>query len=573
MTGEEYWQRRNIEREAAARKLSEQTIEKELSRLYRRSLRAIQKEIDALYGRFSAQNGVSIADARKIISSDEFQDWRMDIADYVSQIEETKDRKLLLELNTLAMRSRINRLDELHSVVLQEVDRLARRQKSSMDAFLGSQYKEGFLSTAFDIRQYLPNVPVHLSTDDVKKALRTPWSGKNYSERIWGNADKLASVLKQEVVNGLHRGTDVKTMARNVARRMDVSYKNAIRLVRTEHNYIQNKAHIDSIKDAGMKYFKFVATLDKKTSTECREHDGKIYSIDEVVQGLNAPPLHPHCRSVIVGSLKSYNYRKGKRIAKDANGGTIYVPGDMVYKDWEAVYINKTKTLKEWEDSRVNATIRKAYLQNYRKVGFDSSEKVTVNRGKLQLTLKRVNSARYNIFVSDSIRLKPRKLHEIEKNFTEALQMIGKLNSDKNLPVIYIVTTRELQKNAVASYFALSNIILINIDNVIDTEFLSEFAGPNKALSTYVHELIHWQQAKAFEKKFGAIDSVEKLNNYLFWIRVESKKKLETLEEKGYNLSQISRYAEISLRDGAFDEGYTEYLVKELFMHKGGGRS
>lgn len=352
MTAEEYWQRRNIEREAAARKLSEQTIEKELSRLYRRSLRAIQKEIDALYGRFSAQNGVSIADARRIISSDEFQDWRMDIADYVSQIEETKDRKLLLELNTLAMRSRINRLDELHSVVLQEVDRLARRQKSSMDAFLGSQYKEGFLSTAFDIRQYLPNVPVHLSTDDVKKALRTPWSGKNYSERIWGNADKLASVLKQEVVNGLHRGTDVKTMARNVARRMDVSYKNAIRLVRTEHNYIQNKAHIDSIKDAGMKYFKFVATLDKKTSTECREHDGKIYSIDEAVQGLNAPPLHPHCRSVVVGSRKSYNYRKGKRIAKDANGGTIYVPGDMVYKDWEAVYINKTKTLEEWKAER-----------------------------------------------------------------------------------------------------------------------------------------------------------------------------------------------------------------------------
>ncbi|WP_308525882.1 minor capsid protein [uncultured Veillonella sp.] len=349
MTAEEYWQHRNIEREAAARKLSEQTIEKELSRLYRRSLRAIQKEIDALYGRFSAQNGVSISEARKLIASDEFQDWRIDISDYVSEIERTGDSKLLLELNTLAMRSRINRLDELHSVVLREVDKLARKQSTTMDIFLGSQYKEGFLQSAFDIRKYIPNVPVHLSNDDVKAALHTPWSGKNYSERIWGNADKLASVLKQEVVNGLHRGTDVRTMARNVAKRMDVSYKNAIRLVRTEHNYIQNKAHIDSIKDAGMKYFKFVATLDKKTSTQCREHDGKIYPVDEAEQGLNAPPLHPHCRSVIVGSRKSYNYRKGKRIAKDANGGTIYVPNDMVYADWKAVYIDKTKTLDEWK--------------------------------------------------------------------------------------------------------------------------------------------------------------------------------------------------------------------------------
>ena len=564
MTAEEYWQHRNIEREAAARKLSEQTIEKELSRLYRRSLRAIQKEIDALYGRFSAQNGVSISEARKLIASDEFQDWRMDISDYVSEIERTGDSKLLLELNTLAMRSRINRLDELHSVVLREVDNLARKQSTTMDIFLGSQYKEGFLQSAFDIRKYVPNVPVHLSNDDVKAALRTQWSGKNYSERIWGNADKLASVLKQEVVNGLHRGTDVRTMARNVAKRMNVAYKNAIRLVRTEHNYIQNKAHIDSIKDAGMKYFKFVATLDKKTSAQCRDHDGKIYPIDEVVQGLNAPPLHPHCRSVIVGSRKSYNYRKGKRIAKDANGGTIYVPNDMVYEDWKAVYIDKTQTLKEWRHNRVNATIDKAHLQNYRKVGIDKSKKVAMTRGQLHLVLNKVKSGRYDIFVSDGIRLKPRKLHEIEKNFTEALRMIDKLNSAKSLPSIYIVTTKELQKNVLASYFALRDVILINVDNVVDIDFLSSFAGPNNALSTYVHELLHWQQAKLFEKQFGSIDSVEKMTQYLYWIREESKKELENLKKNGYNLNQISRYAEKSFRDGIFDELYPEYLVNEL---------
>lgn len=406
MTAEEYWQRRNIEREAAARKLSEQTIEKELSRLYRRSLRAIQKEIDALYGRFSAQNGVSIADARKIISSDEFQDWRMDISDYVSEIERTGDSKLLLELNTLAMRSRINRLDELHSVVLREVDKLARKQSTTMDTFLGSQYKEGFLQSAFDIRKYVPNVPVHLSSDDMKTALRTPWSGKNYSERIWGNADKLASVLKQEVVNGLHRGTDVKTMARNVSKRMNVAYKNAVRLVRTEHNYIQNRAHIDSIKDAGMKYFKFVATLDKKTSVPCREHDGKIYPIDEVVQGLNAPPLHPHCRSVIVGSRKSYNYRKGKRIAKDANGGTIYVPNDMVYEDWKAVYIDKTKTLDEWKAERKVAS-KENEQQRYGRNKATLVNKSYINSGAYR---KKFNLITDNIAVNRVLYIKAKEM-------------------------------------------------------------------------------------------------------------------------------------------------------------------
>lgn len=56
----------------------------------------------------------------------------------------------------------------------------------------------------------------------------------------------------------------------------------------------------------------------------------------------NAPPLHPHCRSVIVGSLKGNSRAKGQRAARDEKGKYIRVPADMTYKEWYNKYIEPT---------------------------------------------------------------------------------------------------------------------------------------------------------------------------------------------------------------------------------------
>ncbi|WP_278967247.1 hypothetical protein [Megasphaera elsdenii] len=48
-----------------------------------------------------------------------------------------------------------------------------------------------------------------------------------------------------------------------------------------ELNYVENQSAMDSIKEAGMKYYRFSATLDRRKSATCREHDGHVYPIDE----------------------------------------------------------------------------------------------------------------------------------------------------------------------------------------------------------------------------------------------------------------------------------------------------
>ena len=350
MDSEAYWAKRAEEREAAWQKKSRETLEKELAAYYEASLDHIQRNIDALYGRFAKDNALPMEEARKLLTGKEYRTWRMSLEEYVAQIDSTGNRMLERELNTLAMRSRISRLDKLYSETLIELDGLGRKVRDRMDGFLGDAYKDNYYRGLYEIGHVGKALPAISQVDpkSLEAVLRTPWSGKNYSTRIWKNQKQLAQVIQDEVVASVHWGDDVRKISRRVADTMGVGISNAQRLVRTELNYVHNQAALDSIRDAEMEHFRFVATLDSRTSEMCREHDGKIYSIDEADTGENVPPLHPRCRSIIVGSLGGSELKGKTRIAKGDDGKYIHVPAEMNYEDFQAVYVEKTQTVEEW---------------------------------------------------------------------------------------------------------------------------------------------------------------------------------------------------------------------------------
>lgn len=359
MGADSYWARRSIEREEEWNRKSRETVEKELASHYERSAQRIQAQIEQLYGKFATDNGVSITEARKLINGNEFRIWRKDIEEYIAEYKETGNPKTLLELNTLAMRSRISRLDKLYGDTLIELDKLGQKTDATITGFLKDAYKDNRLHSAYELAKRGQG-PLSVAVDNkqVEHVLRTPWSGKNYSERIWKNSDKLARTIQDTIVNGVHRGVSVNKLAKEVQERMNVSKNDAVRLVRTEMNYVNNQAALDSIKDAKMKYYQFIATLDKRTSSTCREHDGKVYLVSEAEIGNNVPPLHPRCRSTIAGTLGPAKPTKGSRIAKDEPQGKgeavryKKVPRNMDYDDWKAVYVDRTKTLEDWQKER-----------------------------------------------------------------------------------------------------------------------------------------------------------------------------------------------------------------------------
>lgn len=341
-----YWQKRNEELEAEWFRRSQKEIERELAAYYTQALKHIEKDINDLYARFAIDNSMSMTAAYSLLQGDEFRVWRMDMQEYLKQIEATGDKKLLGELNTLAMRSRISRLDKLYAETCVELSKLAEKFGRSMDKFLPSAYKDFYYRNLFEIgrKRGLASTPAKVESNKLENVLRAPWSGKNYSARIWANQEKLAEILHREITSAMHRGVSVENVSKIITQKMGVGMSDARRLVRTELNYVQNRAALDSIKDAGMKYYRFMATLDRRTSAACRAHDGKIYPVDEGSPGTNMPPLHPHCRSTIVGSLKGDSAPKGGRAARDREGKYIRVPADMKYEEWYNEYVHNTST-------------------------------------------------------------------------------------------------------------------------------------------------------------------------------------------------------------------------------------
>lgn len=353
MGTDSYWARRSVEREEEWNKKSRDTIEKELASHYERSAQRIQANIERLYGKFSTDNGVSISEARKLINGTEYRTWKKDIEEYIAEYKETGNPKTLLELNTLAMRSRISRLDKLYGDTLIELDKLGSKADKAITGFLKDAYKDNRLHSAYELAKRGQG-PLNVAVNEkhVEQVLRAPWSGKNYSERIWGNNDKLARTLQDTVFNSVHRGVPVEKLAKEVQERMNVGKNDAVRLVRTELNYVHNQATLDSLKSANMGYFQFIATLDKRTSSVCREHDNHVYPIDEAEVGTNVPPLHPRCRSTIAGSIDSKKATSGSRTSLLRKGEYQKVPRNMDYDNWKAVYVDNSKSIEEWKRER-----------------------------------------------------------------------------------------------------------------------------------------------------------------------------------------------------------------------------
>lgn len=360
-SNEDYWKKRAEEREAEWSKKSKDTIEKELAQYYEQALSRINDDIAALYGRYAKDNNLTYAEANKLLTSKEFKQWRMSLEEYLEAIDQTGDNRLLLELNTLAMRKRISRLNKLYGDTLKNLYKLGVGSENGITEFLSGAYKDNYYKNLFDIGKTIGIKSSVGEVDDkkIRKVLNASWSGKNYSQRIWKNTDQLSKLIKNEITNGFHRGVSINKMAKLVQQRMNVGKHEATRLVRTEMNYVQNQAALDSIKDSDMKYYIFLATLDKRTSTVCRAHDRKVYPVDEATPGTNMPPLHPHCRSTIAGNLTDYDTGRGKRTARDKSGNRIIIPAAMNYNDYYKIYIEESMSLSEWEKANKKPKTKK----------------------------------------------------------------------------------------------------------------------------------------------------------------------------------------------------------------------
>lgn len=181
----------------------------------------------------------------------------------------------------------------------------------------------------------------------------------------------------------------------------------------------------------------------------------------------------------------------------------------------------------------------------------------------ITIDTRKANTLCDNVYISDKVKLKRKELHNFDMQVRKAFDMLGEVETSGK-PEICIVTPEEMRVNAIASYMPMQNVLNVN-SAYFSTSDLSDLqenlACPQDGLSTILHELIHWQDAKNYRAKFGSINDYFEYCDYLNKIYAP---KVEKLINNGYNIEDISEYAFECLKDKAMDEVYNEYRVSKL---------
>ena len=227
----------------------------------------------------------------------------------------------------------------------------------------------------------------------------------------------------------------------------------------------------------------------------------------------------------------------------------------------------------EWHDrantleEKVKQFSLKTDEQKYYRPVFKEDISKTFERkieGKtITIDTRKANTLCDNVYISDKVKLKRKELHNFDMQVRKAFDMLGEVQTSGK-PEICIVTPEEMRVNAIASYMPMQNVLNVNSAyfSTSDLSGLQEnLACPQDGLSTILHELIHWQDAKNYRAKFGGINDYFEYCDYLNKIYAP---KVEKLINNGYNIEDISEYAFECLKDKAMDEVYNEYRVSKL---------
>lgn len=260
--------------------------------LYDETANQLENEMEAMFQKYATDNGLTSAEAEKLLTGEEYSRWRKSMDRYLE--EARGNSRTLLELNTLSAKSRISRKEQLLSSIYRSMITLSGDTETRLTDLLGDMFKTNYYRGCYDIQSIL-GVGFDVAGIDggmLKSILEYPWSGKMFSQSLWENTDRLAELARRELTIGFMSGSSVQKMAREINNIMGKGKYAAERLVRTESSYFSNQGRLQSYRELGIEEYIYLGG----GCEICRELNGHSFPVGEGKPGINMPPMHPNCK-------------------------------------------------------------------------------------------------------------------------------------------------------------------------------------------------------------------------------------------------------------------------------------
>lgn len=337
-----YWKQRSIDTEKLIQDKTDATIVK-VNKMFEKTLRDIEREIKKIFSTYATNGNMDFDEARTLLNSKQTREAYNELKRIYDRITDPDIKlEVLNRLNAPSYASRIEKLEALRDLIYSECQLVGCTLEYALQSRLIDAYTTSYYHTHYTIQKGtgLGYDFRKLTNPLVKSAIATDWKGSNYSKRIWANTDTLATELEEIITSGLLGGVSGQKMATELVKRVNTERYKANRLIRTEVNYVAGQSRLATYKEIGTEKYIFIATLDLRTSSLCRELDKTIHLVSDAQVGVNFPPMHPNCRSVDSAYIEGKDYSKLKRRARNpVTGETYLVPSNMTYTEWYNKYV------------------------------------------------------------------------------------------------------------------------------------------------------------------------------------------------------------------------------------------
>lgn len=346
MRNENYWANRiKIAQDKTLDRIYDEYVAN-IEKQYDRAIRDIEKDILAWYQRFADNNELSFADAQKLLKSDELEEFKWTVQEYIAKGREngiTAD--WAKELENASARVHISRLESLKYQLRAHAEELTQGKiKNTTDASKLA-FTEGYYHTAFEFQKEIGVGFAMQMIDRVKleKILNKPWTTDNqtFTARCWADKVRLVEAVNQEITRMVATGAAPKKAIENIAKQFNTSKSNASKLIMTESAYFATASQSECYKDLDVENYEVVGTLDSHTCSFCGEMDGKVFPVNKMQAGSTAPPFHPWCRCTTAPYYEDM-VGVGQRFARDADGKTYTVPSDITFAEWKKKFVDNS---------------------------------------------------------------------------------------------------------------------------------------------------------------------------------------------------------------------------------------
>lgn len=372
MKSEEYWNDAALRREIAVQTGTNYTGE-EILKLYDEALSDIDTEMQKIKINFQKRFGIDNETAEYFLTQAQQEDNLKTLIKSLEYAPDEQARQDILAyirrdgLSVRAYAARKERYEAVKAVIYARIKKVAVKEIEKLSERLQAVYKESYYGVIDDAAKQF-DVGINfaiLNENAINAAVSTKWHGKQFSQRIWDNTDRLATTAQNLVVKSFMSGEAWSKTADKLATTFQVEKYNATRLVHTEASHIHAMADLKAYEDIGAEQYRYLATLDYRTCERCQQWDNMVLPLSEAREGYNYPVLHPLCRCTTTIAVDL----KNRRARDPLTGKNDIVDGSVTYQEWyNSLSDEQKKALKLSKRKDSNKTSDKLQHAKYVKV-------------------------------------------------------------------------------------------------------------------------------------------------------------------------------------------------------------